>query len=98
MKLRPVTFRYTQAYADGAQPIQYGLVAEEVASVFPELAVRGSDGQVETVHYETLSVLLLNELQRQNDELQQERRQRETLERAVAGALDRLAALERADR
>jgi hypothetical protein len=65
MMLRPVTFRYTQAYRDGAKPIQYGLIAEEVADVFPELAVRGADGQVETVHYETLNVLLLNELQQQ---------------------------------
>jgi hypothetical protein len=64
-KLRPVTFRYTQAYADGSKPQQYGLVAEEVAEVFPELAVRDADGQVETVHYETLNVLLLNELQKQ---------------------------------
>ena len=60
-----MTFRYTQAYSDGAKPIQYGLIAEEVADVFPELAVRGADGQVETVHYETLNVLLLNEFQKQ---------------------------------
>ena len=72
--LRPVTFRYAKAYANGDRPIQFGLVAEEVADVFPELAVRNADGQVETVHYETLSVLLLNELQRQEkriDALQQ---------------------------
>jgi hypothetical protein len=69
MQLRPVTFRYTQAYSDGAKPIQYGLIAEEVAEVFPELAVRGADGQVETVHYETLNVLLLNELQKQQAHL-----------------------------
>ena len=65
LELRPVTFRYTQAYADGSKPQQYGLVAEEVAEVFPELAVRDADGQIETVHYETLNVLLLNELQKQ---------------------------------
>ena len=35
LQLRPVTFRYTQAYSDGAKPIQYGLIAEEVAEVFP---------------------------------------------------------------
>jgi hypothetical protein len=64
-ELRPVSFRYKQAYADGSKPQQYGLIAEEVAEVFPELAVRDADGQVETVHYETLNVLLLNELQKQ---------------------------------
>ena len=76
-----MTFRYTQVYGDGSKPAQFGLIAEEVAEVFPELAVRGDDGQVETVHYEKLSVLLLNELQRQ------ERRMREVL--------DRLAVLEK---
>jgi hypothetical protein len=65
LKLRPVTFRYTQAYIDGAKPIQYGLIAEEVADVFPELAVRDAAGHVETVHYETLNVLLVNEVQKQ---------------------------------
>ena len=70
LKLRPVTFRYTQAYIDGAKPIQYGLIAEEVAEVFPELAVRGADGRVETVHYETLNVLLVNEVQKQQQRIE----------------------------
>ena len=75
LELRPVTFRYTQAFMNGAKPIQYGLIAEEAAEVFPELAVRDAEGAVETVHSETLNVLLLNELQsqqRQIDELKQQ--------------------------
>ena len=56
LQLRPVTFRYKQTYGDGAKPVQFGLIAEEVAEVFPELAVRNADGDVETVHYETLNV------------------------------------------
>jgi len=60
-QLRPVTFRYKQAYEDGQKPIQYGLIAEEVAEVFPELAVYNEDGQPETVKYQLLSSLLLNE-------------------------------------
>jgi hypothetical protein len=63
--LRPVTFRYTAMYDDGSKPIQYGLIAEEVAQAFPELAVRDDHGNIETVHYETLNVLLLNEMQKQ---------------------------------
>ena len=73
--LRPVTFRYTKPYSDGSQPVQFGLVAEEVAAVFPELAVPDAEGRVETVHYETLNVLLLNEVQhqqRQIDDLKRE--------------------------
>jgi hypothetical protein len=64
-QLRPVSFRYTQAFRDGSKPVQFGLIAEEVAQTFPELAVRDATGTIETVHYETLSVLLLNELQQQ---------------------------------
>jgi hypothetical protein len=83
MMLRPVTFRYTQAYRNGAKPIQYGLIAEEVAEVFPELAVRGADGQVETVHYETLNVLLLNEFQKQAQDLAEQAQRIDALERML---------------
>jgi hypothetical protein len=69
LQLRPVTFRYTQAFADGAKPVQYGLIAEEVAGIFPELVVRDDEGRPETVQYQTLSVLLLNELQKQQARL-----------------------------
>ena len=69
LRLRPVTFRYTQAYTDGSKPIQFGLVAEEVADVFPELAVRNAAGEIETVHYETLNVLLLKQNQEQQIQL-----------------------------
>ena len=86
--LRPVTFRYSQAYGDGSKPVQYGLVAEEVAAAFPALAVRGADGQVETVHYETLNVLLLNEVQRQQREMEQQQRRIDALERRLNELLD----------
>ncbi len=62
--LRPVTFRYQQPYEDGATPVQFGLVAEEVAEVFPELVVVGEDGEPETVGYHLLATLLLNEFQK----------------------------------
>jgi hypothetical protein len=59
MKLRPVTFRYKKPYADGGKPIQYGLIAEEVAEVLPGLAVFNADGQPETVKYHLLPSFLL---------------------------------------
>ena len=65
--LRPVTFRYKKAFEGGEKPIQFGLIAEEVAEVFPELVVFGEDGQPETVKYQLLSSLLLNELQKLSD-------------------------------
>jgi len=62
MKLRPVTFRYK---ADPAGTLQYGLVAEEVAKLYPELVTRGIDGRVQSVRYTVLTAMLLNELQKQ---------------------------------
>jgi len=69
MTLRPVKFRYKQPNAQGEKPIQYGLIAEEVAEVFPELVVRDKAGQPETVAYHVLPTLLLNELQMQHRQL-----------------------------
>jgi hypothetical protein len=51
LKLRPVTFRYKQPNALGEKPIQYGLIAEEVAEVLPELVVRNKAGRPESVAY-----------------------------------------------
>jgi hypothetical protein len=86
LSLRPVTFRYSRTFGDGAKPIQYGLIAEEVAEVFPELAIRNADGQIETVQYQTLSVLLLNEMQQQQKRI-------ESLERQVAALISSLRSL-----
>jgi hypothetical protein len=63
MRLRPVSFRYL-AHGDHA-PLQYGLIAEEVAEIYPELVARNKDGQVETVMYQFLAPMLLNEVQKQ---------------------------------
>jgi hypothetical protein len=69
MHLRPVTFRYKKPFADGSKPIQYGLIAEEVAEVYPDLVARSADGQIETVKYQVLDSMLLNEVQRQQAEI-----------------------------
>jgi hypothetical protein len=75
MRLRPVTFRYQKPFADGSQSIQYGLIAEEVEEVYPDLVARSADGQIETVKYQVLDAMLLNELQRQQAEIAQLRDQ-----------------------
>jgi hypothetical protein len=63
-RLRPVRFRCSKAFADGSKPLQYGLIAEEVAEVMPELVALGADGEPETVKYHVLPTLLLAEIQR----------------------------------
>jgi hypothetical protein len=69
MHLRPVTFRYKQPFADGEKPIQYGLIAEDVARVFPDLVAHSADGQIETVKYQVLAPMLLNRVQRHQQEI-----------------------------
>ena len=69
MNLRPVTFRYKEAESDGSKPIQYGLIAEEVEKVMPDLVIYNAQGTPESVAYETLPSLLLNEYQKQGREL-----------------------------
>ena len=58
-----------------------------MAAAFPDLAVRNADGTVETVHYETLSVLLVNEVQKQHIEMQQQQQRIEALEERLAQLL-----------
>jgi Chaperone of endosialidase len=89
-RLRPVSFHY-RAQPDG--PLQYGLIAEELAEVYPELVVRDAEGAPETVRYHLLPALLLSELQRQAAEKD---RQLAELAATVAELAARLARLERA--
>ena len=67
LDLQPVTFRYKQAYEDGSKPVQFGLIAEEVAESFPELVILDESGRPETVAYHMLPALLLNELQKEHE-------------------------------
>jgi len=62
-RLRPVTFSYI---SDENDTIQYGLIADEVAEIFPELIVNDQEGNPFSVRYQILPVLLLNEVQKQN--------------------------------
>jgi len=72
MKLRPVTFRYRN---DPNPQRQYGLVAEEVAQVYPDLVSHDADGKVVSVHYHELVPMLLNEVQRQAEQVQRQAEQ-----------------------
>jgi hypothetical protein len=70
LQLRPVKFRYKKADASGEKPLQYGLIAEEVAEVYPELVVRdAATGRIDGVRYEELAPMLLNEMKLQKHRL-----------------------------
>ena len=84
MRLRPVTYRYKQPFADGSKPIQYGLIAEEVAEVYPDLVAHSADGQIETVKYQVLDSMLLNEMQRQQERIRLLEDQNQSLQERLA--------------
>lgn len=69
--LRPVTYHYKAEAGESGKAIEYGLIAEEVAKVYPDLVVYGKNGQVETVQYHKLVPMLLNEIQRLHADVQQ---------------------------
>ena len=60
LALKPVSFRYKEQIDPDGIP-QFGLVAEEVEKVNPDLVVRNEDGKVSTVRYEAVNAMLLNE-------------------------------------
>jgi hypothetical protein len=61
--LRPVSFVYNE---DETGSLQYGLIAEEVDEVLPAIVIKDQDGDIYSVRYDVLPVLLLNEIQKQN--------------------------------
>jgi len=61
-QLRPVSF-HLKSEPNGA--IQYGLIAEEVNKVYPELVIRDKDGNIQGVRYDELAPMLLNEMQKE---------------------------------
>lgn len=100
MRLRPVTFRYI-AHGDNA-PLQYGLIAEEVAEVYPEMVTRNKDGEPDAVMYQFLAPMLLNEVQKQHQTIEDQsatiERQAtdiDTLNKTLAAVEKRLDALEK---
>ncbi len=66
LQLRPVTFLYKPEYDDGSHSLQYGLIAEEVAKIYPDMVGYDKDGQPSSVKYQSLAPMLLNEVQKQN--------------------------------
>ena len=64
-KLRPVSFTYKQS-----EQLRYGLIAEEVAEIYPNLVVYDKQGDPQTVMYHELPALLLNEIQNLKKEIE----------------------------
>ena len=68
--LKPVTFHYKKDVDPDATP-QFGLVAEDVQRVSPDLVVRDADGKPYTVRYEAVNAMLLNEFLKEHRKTQE---------------------------
>jgi hypothetical protein len=67
-RLKPVTFKFN---SDWKGTKQYGLIAEEVAEVDPQLVVHGKNGEVTAVHYEQINNMLLNEFLKEHKKVEE---------------------------
>jgi uncharacterized coiled-coil protein SlyX len=70
LSLKPVTFRYKKEIEPNGA-IQFGLIAEEVEKVNPDLVGRNKKGEVETVRYEAVNAMLLNEFLKEHRTVQE---------------------------
>jgi len=78
--LKPVTFHYN---SDKTRTPQFGLIAEEVAEVNPDLVVRDKNGKIYTVRYEAVNAMLLNEFLKEHQTVKQLKRALAKQEAAV---------------
>jgi len=78
LALKPVTFHYKKELDPDGIP-QFGLVAEEVQKVNPDLVVRDAEGKVNTVRYEAVNAMLLNEFLKARRQIDVQQKQIEAL-------------------
>ncbi|HAB19971.1 MAG TPA: tail fiber domain-containing protein [Verrucomicrobiota bacterium] len=65
LAMRPVEFRY-KPDIDPQGLVQFGLIAEEVDQIAPQLVARGSQGEIQSVRYEAVNAMMLNEVKKQH--------------------------------
>jgi uncharacterized coiled-coil protein SlyX len=80
-RLKPVTFKFN---SDWKGTTQYGLIAEEVAEVDPNLVAHDKDGEVASVHYEQINNMLLNEFLKEHKKVEEQQANIAELKSTVA--------------
>jgi hypothetical protein len=85
--LRPVTFQYK---SDNTGTPQFGLIAEEVAKVNPNLVVRDEKGEIYTVRYEAVNAMLLNEFLKEHRKVEEQQATISQLKRGMETVIARL--------
>src|SRR5262249_26983704 len=83
LALKPVTFRYKREFDRNRTP-QFGLVAEDVEKVNRDLVKRDRDGKVQTVRYDAVNAMLLNEFLKEHRAFVEQQQKMQELEGTVA--------------
>jgi hypothetical protein len=83
LALKPVTFRYKEQIDPDRIP-QFGLIAEEVEKVNPDLVVRDENGEIYTVRYDAVNAMLLNEFLKEHKKVEEQQAIIATLQSTVA--------------
>jgi len=92
LELKPVTFRYKPELDPHAIP-QFGLVAEQVEKVNPDLVARDAQGKPYTVRYEAVNAMLLNEFLKEHRKVEELDRKGREQEAAIAQQQNEIQAL-----
>jgi uncharacterized coiled-coil protein SlyX len=88
LQLKPVTFHYK---SDKQNTPQFGLIAEDVAKVNPDLVVRDDNGEIYTVRYEAVNAMLLNEFLKEHHRAAEQQSTIDQLKATVAKQQDGFA-------
>jgi|SRR5882724_665853 len=81
LALKPVTFHYKE---DTQAIPQFGLVAEDVEAIYPDLVIRDKEGKANSVRYEAINAMLLNEFLKEHKAFLEEQRKVRELEKGMA--------------
>ena len=92
LALKPVSFRYRKEIDASGTP-QFGLIAEEVADINADLVTRDSEGKPETVRYEAVNAMLLNEFLKEHRKNEQQESKIEQQEAKLAQQQKQIDAL-----
>ena len=78
LALKPVTFRYKKELDPDRTP-EFGLVAEDVEKINPDLIARDAGGKVYTVRYDAVNAMLLNEFLKEHRTVQAQQKEIDAL-------------------
>jgi uncharacterized coiled-coil protein SlyX len=90
LSLKPVTFRYKKELDPEATP-QFGLVAEDVAKVDPDLVARDEQGKPYSVRYEAVNAMLLNEFLKEHRKVEEQERRMQQQDVTIANLRSTIA-------